>query len=139
MTRALALPRLEPADWWAVRRAQSLKPATYRCPLCGYRLHAMSPHVLIAPEGDTLTASPRARGVRRGRALTTYAEWRKPAAWPGLVARLLAAGERGYTVPSRAPVAQGIERCPAEAEVACSNHAGRISSGRLLAAVSSGT
>src|SRR5436190_9277740 len=25
----------------------------------------------------------------------------------------------------RAPVAQGIERCPAEAEVACSNHAGR--------------
>src|SRR4029077_6714366 len=27
----------------------------------------------------------------------------------------------------RAPVAQGIERCPAEAEVACSNHAGRIS------------
>src|SRR5581483_5481400 len=32
---------------------------------------------------------------------------------------------RGYTVPSQAPVAQGIERCPAEAEVACSNHAGR--------------
>ena len=27
--------------------------------------------------------------------------------------------------PSRAPVAQGIERCPAEAEVACSNLAGR--------------
>ena len=26
----------------------------------------------------------------------------------------------------QAPVAQGIERCPAEAEVACSNHAGRI-------------
>jgi hypothetical protein len=33
--------------------------------------------------------------------------------------------ERGYTVPSRAPVAQGIERCPAEAEVASSNLAGR--------------
>ena len=44
--------RLEPAEWYSVRRAQSLKPATYRCPLCGYRLHAMSPHVLIAPEGD---------------------------------------------------------------------------------------
>src|SRR6476620_10530157 len=27
----------------------------------------------------------------------------------------------------RAPVAQGIERCPAEAEVACSIHAGRTS------------
>ena len=47
------MPRLEQADWWAVRRAQNAKPATYRCPLCGYRLHAMSPHVLIAPEGDT--------------------------------------------------------------------------------------
>ncbi len=44
--------RLEPADWYSVRRAQNLKPATYTCPLCGYRLHAMSPHVLIAPEGD---------------------------------------------------------------------------------------
>jgi hypothetical protein len=43
---------LPPAEWYGVRRAQSLKPATYRCPLCGYRLHAMSPHVLIAPEGD---------------------------------------------------------------------------------------
>src|ERR671922_550220 len=30
-----------------------------------------------------------------------------------------------YTDRSDAPVAQGIERCPAEAEVACSNHAGR--------------
>ena len=38
--------------WWSTRRAQSLKPATYRCPLCGERLHAMSEHVLIAPEGD---------------------------------------------------------------------------------------
>ena len=50
--RARACP-LEPAAWWAVRRAQNRKPATYRCPLCGYRLHAMSPHVLISPEGDT--------------------------------------------------------------------------------------
>jgi hypothetical protein len=44
--------RLEPADWYSIRPARSLKPSTYRCPLCGYRLHAMSPHVLIAPEGD---------------------------------------------------------------------------------------
>jgi hypothetical protein len=43
---------LEPAEWWSIRPARSLKPATYRCPLCGYRLHAMSDHVLIAPEGD---------------------------------------------------------------------------------------
>lgn len=46
------MSRLEPAAWWTVRRAQSRKPATYRCPLCGHLLHAMSPHVLIAPEGD---------------------------------------------------------------------------------------
>ncbi len=45
--------RLEPAEWYAVRRAQNLKPATYTCPLCGYRLHALSPHVLILPEGDS--------------------------------------------------------------------------------------
>jgi hypothetical protein len=32
---------------------RSLKPATYTCPLCGQLLHAMSDHVLIAPEGDT--------------------------------------------------------------------------------------
>ena len=34
---------------------------------------------------------------------------------------------RGYTDRSLAPVAQGIERCPAEAEVASSNLAGRTS------------
>src|SRR5207247_2090977 len=33
----------------------------------------------------------------------------------------------GYT-GRPAPVAHGIERCPAEAEVACSNHAGRTPS-----------
>ena len=36
------------------------------------------------------------------------------------------AARRGYTDPPPAPVAQGIERCPAEAEVASSNLAGRI-------------
>jgi hypothetical protein len=35
-----------------MRRAQSRKPATYRCPFCGKRLHAMSEHMLVAPEGD---------------------------------------------------------------------------------------
>ncbi|TMK25465.1 MAG: hypothetical protein E6G64_16010 [Actinobacteria bacterium] len=41
------------ARWWAMRRAQSQKPATYRCPFCDRLLHAMSEHVVIAPEGDT--------------------------------------------------------------------------------------
>jgi hypothetical protein len=38
--------------WWSLRRAQNRKPATYRCPLCGRYLPALSDHVLIAPEGD---------------------------------------------------------------------------------------
>jgi len=38
--------------WWAMRPAQNLKPATYRCPLCGKHLPALSEHVLIWPEGD---------------------------------------------------------------------------------------
>jgi hypothetical protein len=35
-----------------MRRAQSNRPATYRCPFCGELLHAMSEHLVIAPEGD---------------------------------------------------------------------------------------
>ena len=46
------MAKLPKAAWWEVRRAHSRKPATYRCPLCGLRLHAMSEHLLIAPEGD---------------------------------------------------------------------------------------
>ena len=58
--------RLEPAEWYSIRPVRSLKPATYRCPLCGYQLHAMSDHVLIAPEGDTTPPPPRASRMRRG-------------------------------------------------------------------------
>jgi len=29
-----------------------LKPATYTCPFCRRPLHAMSEHLVIAPEGD---------------------------------------------------------------------------------------
>ncbi|WP_249011389.1 hypothetical protein [Conexibacter sp. DBS9H8] len=38
--------------WWEIRRAQSTKPATYSCPLCGGRLPALSEHMLLFPEGD---------------------------------------------------------------------------------------
>jgi hypothetical protein len=44
--------KLDKARWWAIRPAQNRKPATYRCPLCGYQLHAMTSHALISPEGD---------------------------------------------------------------------------------------
>jgi hypothetical protein len=88
------MSRLERADWWTVRRAQNRKPSTYKCPLCGYRLHAMSAHVLIAPEGDTsrrrhahaeCVAAARAQGR-----LPSRDEWRKTQPrQPGLLARLL--------------------------------------------------
>jgi hypothetical protein len=85
---------LPTADWWAMRRAQSARPATYRCPLCGHQLHAMSEHVLIAPEGD----AERRRhahtecvlAARRSGRLPTRDEWleatgQRPG---GLLARL---------------------------------------------------
>jgi hypothetical protein len=78
--------RLEPAEWYSVRRAQSLKPATYRCPLCGYRLHAMSPHVLIAPVGD-LT---RRRHAHAECAAAANLPGRPQS--PGLISRLLGRG-----------------------------------------------
>jgi hypothetical protein len=51
MARRQAAAR-PPVRWWSMRRAQNLKPATYRCPLCGKHLPALSEHVLIAPEDD---------------------------------------------------------------------------------------
>jgi len=67
--------------WWAIRRAQSLKPATYRCPLCGELLHAMSEHMLIAPEGN---AERRRHAhtscvleARKAGRLPTFDEWRR--------------------------------------------------------------
>jgi hypothetical protein len=47
------MAKLDHARWWAIRRATNRKPATYRCPLCGYHLLAMTEHMLISPEGDT--------------------------------------------------------------------------------------
>ena len=40
------------ARWYAVRPAANTKPATYRCPLCGGLLPALSEHLLVVPEGD---------------------------------------------------------------------------------------
>jgi hypothetical protein len=75
----LAVEPLDDARWWSLRRAQNLKPATYRCPICGELLHAMSEHALIAPEGN----SERRRhahtecvlAARRAGRLPTYDEW----------------------------------------------------------------
>ena len=68
------------ARWWSVRRAHSLRPATYRCPLCGRHLHAMSEHALIAPEGDvSRRRHAHVECVQRAHAagrLPTYDEWK---------------------------------------------------------------
>lgn len=44
--------RFRTARWYAVRRAANRKPATYRCPLCGGMLPALSKHLLVVPEDD---------------------------------------------------------------------------------------
>jgi hypothetical protein len=41
------------ARWYAIRPAANRKPATYRCPLCGGMLPALSEHMLVTPEGDS--------------------------------------------------------------------------------------
>lgn len=67
--------------WWSLRRAQNRKPATYRCPLCGGYLPALSEHMLIAPEGDgkrrrhAHTACVLA--ARKAGRLPTREEWRR--------------------------------------------------------------
>ncbi len=86
--------------WWSARRAQNLKPSTYRCPLCGQHLPALSEHVLIAPEGD----SSRRRhahtrcvmAARRAGKLPTREEWQatQPRR-PGLLRRITARLGRG--------------------------------------------
>jgi hypothetical protein len=82
------------ARWYAVRAASNRKPATYRCPLCGGLLPALSAHMLVTPQGD---ASHRrhahtrcvVEARRAGRLpLREEVEPRRP----GLVARLLGRG-----------------------------------------------
>ena len=83
--------------WWTMRPAQSLRPATYRCPFCNESLHAMSEHFVIAPEGDVdrrrhaHTACVTA--ARRSGELPTHDEWRaaQPRE-PGFFRRLVSRG-----------------------------------------------
>jgi hypothetical protein len=72
---------IERAEWYAVRRAHSRKPATYTCPFCRRSLHAMSEHVLVLPLGDG-TRRRHAHGAcvaaaRRDGRLPSRDEWRR--------------------------------------------------------------
>jgi hypothetical protein len=84
--------------WWEARRAQNRKPASYRCPLCGNLLPALSEHMLLFPEGDhsrrrhAHTACVMA--ARKQGRLPTKSEWERsqpgwPAGHPRLLQRLL--------------------------------------------------
>jgi hypothetical protein len=85
---------IEPARWYAVRRAQNRKPSTYRCPFCGEFLPALSEHVLVSPEGDTSRRrhahTACALQARKAGRLPTLDEWRatQPRT-PGVFARLV--------------------------------------------------
>ncbi|MGN6169332.1 MAG: hypothetical protein ACTHQQ_14365 [Solirubrobacteraceae bacterium] len=86
------------ARWWALRRAQNRKPATYRCPLCGNHLPALSDHMLIVPEGDSSSRRHAhtecvLRARKQGR-LPTRDEWlatqpRQPTIWRRFVERVV--------------------------------------------------
>ncbi len=71
---------LGPARWWEIRRAHNLKPVSYRCPLCGGRLPALSEHMLMFPEGRAEgrrhAHSACVLAARRAGRLPTRAEWR---------------------------------------------------------------
>ena len=94
------MAKAPPARWWEVRRARNLKPVTYRCPLCGNQLPALSEHMLIVPEGDSARRRhAHAACVMAARAagrLPTRAEWQRaqrpsgeprPSWWRRLVGR----------------------------------------------------
>jgi hypothetical protein len=83
--------------WWSARRAQNRKPATYRCPICGAHLPALSEHMLLFPEGRSQgRRHAHTRCVQRERAagrLPTREEWKRsqprpPGLWQRLRRRL---------------------------------------------------
>jgi hypothetical protein len=91
-----AMSALAGADWWTVRPAANLKPSTYRCPICGHLLPALSEHMLIAPEGDSrrrrhahsrCVLEARRRGELRLREDWLAAQPQRPSLWARLRGR----------------------------------------------------
>ena len=81
-----------------MRRAQNRKPATYRCPLCGEYLPALSEHMLMFPEGDhgrrRHAHSDCVLKARRAGRLPTRAEWlrtqpKPPSRWRSAISTRL--------------------------------------------------
>ena len=83
------------ARWYEVRAASNRKPATYRCPLCGGLLPALSEHLLVTPEGDASRrrhAHSRCVVYARRAGRLPLREEVQPRR-PGILARLLGRGE----------------------------------------------
>jgi hypothetical protein len=83
--------------WWTIRPAHNLKPATYRCPLCGGQLPALMDHVLIKPEDDAERRrhahSECVMAARQRGQLVLRDEWlRSQPRRPSLLSRLLGRG-----------------------------------------------
>jgi hypothetical protein len=94
--RMLYMSKLPVARWWTVRSTHSNKPATYRCPICGRHLPALSEHVLMFPEDDkSRRRHAHAKCVlaaRRRGDLLLREDWlrtqpRAPSLWRRLLAR----------------------------------------------------
>jgi hypothetical protein len=85
--------------WWYVRRAQNRKPATYRCPLCGRHLPALSEHMLMFPEGDHSRRrhahTECVLAARRAGKLPSREEWLKTQPRPPSLWRRLTSMVRG--------------------------------------------
>ena len=79
------------ARWYVVRPAANRKPSTYRCPLCGQFLPALSSHMLVVPEGQP----PRRRHAHTSCVVEARRSGRLPLredvypTQPGMLARLL--------------------------------------------------
>ena len=94
MARPSAKDDFRNARWYTVRPASNRKPATYRCPLCGGLLPALSDHLLVLPDGD----SSRRRHAHAGCVMQARSRGRLPLReeveprGPGFLARLLRRG-----------------------------------------------
>ena len=82
------------ARWWEIRRAQNLKPVSYRCPLCQRQLPALSEHLLMLPEGKPAgrrhAHTDCVMAARKAGRLPTRAEWRaaeREGSPPGMLRR----------------------------------------------------
>jgi hypothetical protein len=88
------------ARWYVVRPAANRRPATYRCPLCGNFLPALSRHMLVLPEGD----GTRRRHAHAGCVMNARRAGRLPLRdeveprAPGLLRRIFSRGDTSDSI-----------------------------------------